>query len=76
MPSPFYPASIVLFQLHGGMISHMNREHEHEAAAFFFLFLLTTYVNTYIDIYGHQDSYPYFTCVHGITDDKYQVPMN
>ena len=21
-PSPFYPASVVLFQLHGGMISH------------------------------------------------------
>ena len=24
MPSPFYPASVVLFQLHGGMVSHMQ----------------------------------------------------
>ena len=24
MPSPFYPASAVLFQLHGGMVSHMQ----------------------------------------------------
>ena len=23
-PSPFYPASVVLFQLHGGMVSHMQ----------------------------------------------------
>ena len=22
MPSPYYPASVVLFQLHGGMVSH------------------------------------------------------
>ena len=22
MPSPFYPESVVLFQLHGGMVSH------------------------------------------------------
>ena len=24
MPSPFYSASVVLFQLHGGMVSHMQ----------------------------------------------------
>ena len=24
MPSPFYPASVVLFQLHGGMVSYMQ----------------------------------------------------
>ena len=24
MPSPFYPSSLVLFQLHGGMVSHMQ----------------------------------------------------
>ena len=24
MPSPFYPSSVVLFQLHGGMVSHMQ----------------------------------------------------
>ena len=24
MPSPFYPESVVLFQLHGGMVSHMQ----------------------------------------------------
>ena len=24
MPSPFYSASVVLFQLHGGMVSHMR----------------------------------------------------
>ena len=24
VPSPFYPASVVLFQLHGGMVSHMQ----------------------------------------------------
>ena len=24
MPSPFYPASVVFFQLHGGIVSHMH----------------------------------------------------
>ena len=24
MPSPYYPASVVLFQLHGGMVSHIQ----------------------------------------------------
>ena len=24
MPPPFYPASVVFFQLHGGMVSHMQ----------------------------------------------------
>ena len=24
MPFPFYPSSVVLFQLHGGMVSHMQ----------------------------------------------------
>ena len=24
MPFPFYPASVVLFQLNGGMVSHMQ----------------------------------------------------
>ena len=24
MPSPYYLASVVLFQLHGGMVSHMQ----------------------------------------------------
>ena len=24
MPSPFYPASVVLFQLYGGIVSHMQ----------------------------------------------------
>ena len=24
MPSPFYPSSVVLFLLHGGMVSHME----------------------------------------------------
>ena len=24
MPSPSYPASVVLFQLHGGMVSHLQ----------------------------------------------------
>ena len=24
MPSPYYPVSVVLFQLHGGMVSHME----------------------------------------------------
>ena len=24
MPSPFYSSSVVLFQLHGGMVSHMR----------------------------------------------------
>ena len=24
MPSPFYPSRVVLFQLHGGMVSHMQ----------------------------------------------------
>ena len=24
MPSPFYSASVALFQLHGGMVSHMQ----------------------------------------------------
>ena len=24
MPSPFYSASVVFFQLHGGMVSHMQ----------------------------------------------------
>ena len=24
MMSPFYPSSLVLFQLHGGMVSHMQ----------------------------------------------------
>ena len=24
MPSPFYPASVALLQLHGGMVSHMK----------------------------------------------------
>ena len=24
MPRPFYSASVVLFQLHGGMVSHMQ----------------------------------------------------
>ena len=24
MPSPFYSASVVLFQFHGGMVSHMQ----------------------------------------------------
>ena len=24
MSSPFYPASVVLFQLHGGMVNHMQ----------------------------------------------------
>ena len=24
MPSPFYPSSLVLFQLHGGMVSHIQ----------------------------------------------------
>ena len=24
MPSPFYPASVVLFQHHGGMVNHMQ----------------------------------------------------
>ena len=26
MPSPFYPSSVVLFQLHGGMVSHHMQE--------------------------------------------------
>ena len=24
MPFPFYPSSVVLFQLHGGMVNHMQ----------------------------------------------------
>ena len=24
MPSPFYPESVMLFELHGGMVSHMQ----------------------------------------------------
>ena len=24
MPTPFYPASVLLFQIHGGMVSHMQ----------------------------------------------------
>ena len=24
MPSPFYPSSVALFQLHGGLVSHME----------------------------------------------------
>ena len=24
MPSPFYPASVVFFQLHGGMVIHLQ----------------------------------------------------
>ena len=24
MPSPFYPSSVVLFQLYGGIVSHMQ----------------------------------------------------
>ena len=24
MPSPFYPSSVVLFQLHGGMVRHIQ----------------------------------------------------
>ena len=29
MPSPLYPSSVVLFQLHGGMISHMQELSTH-----------------------------------------------
>ena len=41
MPSPFYPSSVVLFQLHGGMVSHMQVLATH----------LTTYNTKYLDPY-------------------------
>ena len=51
MPSPFYPASVVFFQLHGGMVSLMQALAMPSSTVH-----STKYLDTYhesISVFGH-----------------------
>ena len=43
MPSPFYPSRVVLFQLHGGMVNHMQVLNTH-----FSIVHITKYLDLYL----------------------------